>query len=125
MSLRVNHNMPAYNAHRTLQTNHANLSKNLERLSSGTKINRAVDGPAAFMISEHMRAQVAGLGQAIENSETAVSMIQTTDANMAEVGTLLTRMRQLAIHASNEGPNNSKNLAADQAEIEGVMADYL
>ncbi len=121
LSLRVNHNMPAYNAHRTLQTNHANLSKNLERLSSGTKINRAVDGPAAFMISEHMRAQVAGLGQAIENSETAVSMIQTTDANMAEVGTLLTRMRQLAIHAANEGPNNPKTLAADQAEIDNIV----
>jgi len=113
--------MPAYNTHRALQTNHANLSKNLERLSSGIKINRAVDGPAAFMISEHMRAQVAGLNQAIENSETAVSMIQTTDANMAEVGTLLTRIRQLAIHASNEGPNNQKTLAADQAEIDNIL----
>ena len=121
MSLRVNHNMPAYNAHRTLQTNHANLSKNLERLSSGTKINRAVDGPAAFMISEHMRAQVAGLNQAIDNSETAVSMIQTTEANMAEVGSLLTRVRQLAVHASNEGPNNQKTLAADQAEIDNIL----
>ena len=121
LSLRVNHNMAAYNAHRTLQTNHANLSKNVERLSSGSKINRAVDGPAAFMISEHMRAQVAGLDQAIENSEVAVSMIQTTDANMAEVGTLLTRVRQLAIHASNEGPNNHRTLAADQAEINNIL----
>ena len=121
MSLRVNHNMAAYNAHRTLQTNHANLSKNVERLSSGLKINRAVDGPAAFMISEHMRAQVAGLDQAIDNSEMAVSMIQTTDASMSEVGSLLTRIRQLAIHASNEGPNNEKTLAADQAEIDNIL----
>ncbi|MBC8478448.1 flagellin, partial [bacterium] len=80
MTFRVNHNIPAANSHRNLQTNDANLSKNLERLSSGVKINRAVDGPAAFMISEHMRSQIAGLDQAIENSEVAVSLIQTTDA---------------------------------------------
>jgi flagellin len=121
LTFRVNNNVPAINSHRALQSNHANLSKNLERLSSGVKINRAVDGPAAFMISEHMRSQIAGLNQAIDNSETAVSLIQTTDANMAEVNTLLNQIRQLAIHAANEGPNNQATLEADQAEIRNIL----
>ncbi|MBU2643976.1 flagellin [bacterium] len=121
MTFRVNHNVPAVNSHRNLQMNDVNLSKNLERLSSGVKINRAVDGPAAFMISEHMRSQIAGLDQAIDNSEVAVSLIQTTDANMSEVSSLLNRMRQLAIHAANEGPNNAATLEADQSEIHNIL----
>ena len=121
MTFRVNHNVAALNTHRTLQSSHANLAKNLEKLSSGVKYNRASDGPAAFMISEHMRSQIVGLNQAIDNSETAVSMIQTTEANMAEVGNLLNSMRQLAIHASNEGTNDSAALQADQAEVENIL----
>lgn len=121
MTFRVNHNIPALNSHRALQSNHVNLSKNLERLSSGVKINRAVDGPAAFMISEHMRSQVAGLNQAIDNSEVAVSLIQTTESNMGEVSSLLRDMRQLAIHAANEGPNNMHTLEADQLEIKNII----
>ncbi len=122
MTFRVNHNIQALNAHRTLQSNHASLAKNLEKLSSGVKINRASEGPAAFMISEHMRSQIVGLNQAIDNSETAVSMIQTTDANMSEVGNLLNRMRQLAIHAANEGVNDTATLQADQAEVENILS---
>jgi len=121
LTFRVNHNIQALNAHRTLQSNHASLAKNLEKLSSGVKINRASEGPAAFMISEHMRSQIVGLNQAIDNSETAVSMIQTTDANMSEVGSLLNRMRQLAIHAANEGVNDSAALQADQAEVGNIL----
>ena len=121
MTFRVNHNIPALNSHRNLQTNDANMSKNLERLSSGVKINRAVDGPAAFMISEHMRSQIAGLDQAIENSEVAVSLIQTTDANMSEVSSLLNRVRQLAIQAANEGTNNPGTLETNQAEIQNIL----
>ena len=122
MTFRVNHNIPALSSHRNLQVNDVNLSKNLERLSSGVKINRAVDGPAAFMISEHMRSQIAGLDQAIENSETAVSMIQTTDSNMSEVSSLLVRIRQLAIMAANEGPNNVATLEAAQAEVDNILS---
>ena len=122
MTFRVNHNIQALNAHRALQSNHAGLAKNLEKLSSGVKINRAAEGPAAFMISEHMRSQIVGLNQAIDNSETAVSMIQTTDANMSEVGNLLNRMRQLAIHASNEGVNDTAALETDQAEVDNILS---
>ncbi|MCP4749691.1 MAG: flagellin [Proteobacteria bacterium] len=122
MSLRINHNTSAINSHRNLQINQASMAKTLERLSSGLKVNRASDGPAALVISEQMRAQVAGLNQAIDNSETAVSMIQTTEANMNEISSLLTGIRQLAIHAANEGANDEVMLEADQKEIENALS---
>ena len=121
MSLRINHNSAAVNSHRNLQINDKALGKNLEALSSGMKINRAADGPASLVISEQMRGQVAGLSQAIDNSETAVSMIQTTEANLGEVNNLLISMRQLAVHAANEGVNDETMLQADQAEIKNAL----
>ncbi len=120
MTFRVNHNIPALSSHRNLQVNDVNLSKNLERLSSGVKINRAVDGPAAFMISEHMRSQIVGLDQAIENSETAVSLIQTSESSMSEVSSLLNRIRQLSIMAAN-GTNDEGSLEAAQAEVDNIL----
>ncbi len=122
MSLRINHNTSAINSHRNLQANQASMAKTLERLSSGLKINRAAEGPAALVISEQMRAQIAGLNQAIDNSETAVSLVQTAEANMSEINNLLTSMRQLAIHAANEGVNDEVMLAADQKEIENALS---
>ena len=121
MSLRINHNTAALNSHRNLASNQAKMAKTLEKLSSGLKINRAADGPAALVISEQMRAQIAGLNQAIDNSETAVSLVQTTEANMSEIANLLTSIRQLAIHASNEGVNDEVMLEADQKEIENAL----
>ena len=122
MSLRINHNTSAINSHRNLQANQANMAKTLERLSSGYRINRASEGPASLVISEQMRAQIAGMNQAIDNSETAISMIQTTEANMAEVNNLLVGIRQLAIHAANEGFNDFNQLLADQSEIDNALA---
>ncbi len=121
MSLRINHNTSAINAHRNLEANQNALSKTLEKLSSGLKINRAAEGPAALVISEQMRAQMAGLTQAIDNSETAISLVQTTEANMSEISNLLTSMRQLAIHAANEGVNDEVMLEADQKELENAL----
>jgi len=112
----------ALNSHRLLNDNQQRLSKTLEKLSSGLKINRAADGPAALVISEQMRAQLAGLGQAIDNSETAISLVQTTEANMAEINSMLISARQLAIHASNEGVNDQVMLAADQSEIDNILS---
>ena len=117
MTLRINNNTSAINAHRQLLKNDNGLSKTLEKLSSGLKINRASEGPAALVISEQMRGQIAGMKQAIDNSETAVSMIQTTEANLQEVSGLLTSIRQLAVHAANEGANDQTMLEADQQEI--------
>jgi len=121
MGLRINHNISAINSHRNLQANQAATSKTLERLSSGLKINRAADSPASLVISEQMRAQIAGLNQAIDNSEMAVSLIQTAEANMNEISNLLTSTRQLAIHAANEGVNDEVMLEADQKEIENAL----
>ena len=122
MAMRINSNLAAINAHRNLQYNDVKLGKSLESLSSGLKINRASDGPAALMISEQMRSQIAGTHQAIDNSETAVSMVQTTEANMSEIARLLIDMRQLALHASNEGANDNHALQADQTEVENALA---
>lgn len=121
MAFRVNNNIRAINSHRFLQANNSDLSKSLERLSSGLKINQAADGPAAFAISEHLRSQVAGLSQAIQNSETAVSILQTTESNMSEITGLLNGIRQLVIHALNEGANDDVALNADQKEIDAAL----
>lgn len=117
MTLRINHNVAALNAHRNMVRNDAKLGKTLEHLSSGLKINRAADSPAALVISEQLRSQVAGLKQAVMNSEAGVALVQTAEAALNETSSLLTSMRQLAIHAANEGVNDHVMLEADQAEL--------
>ncbi|OGH00438.1 MAG: hypothetical protein A2600_05420 [Candidatus Lambdaproteobacteria bacterium RIFOXYD1_FULL_56_27] len=121
MSVRINHNRSALNAHRNLLANENALRGSLEALSSGMKINRASDGPAQLVISEQMRAQVASTNQAVANNENAISVIQTTEGALNEVSRLLISMRQLAIHASNEGMNDDTMLQADQLEIGNAL----
>ena len=116
MALRVNSNIAALNALRHLQHTERDLSQNLERLSSGRKLNHAADGPASLVISEQMKSQISGLGQAIRNSESSISMIQTTEGALNEVSNILVNLRQLAVHAANEGTNDEKTLQADQNE---------
>ncbi|MBU8934549.1 MAG: hypothetical protein KOO62_11170, partial [candidate division Zixibacteria bacterium] len=122
MSLRINHNLAALNAHRNLVNTTAALSKSMQKLSSGFRINQGADNPAGLVISEQFRAQIAGLNRAIENSEGSISMIQTAEGALNEVNNLLISMRELAIHAANEGFNDADQLAADQAEIENAIA---
>jgi len=117
MALRINSNIQAMNTHRQLLNNDRSLGKSLEKLSSGMKLNRAADGPASMMIAEQLRAQTAALNQAVDNSETAVAMIQTAEASLNEVANLLISIRQLSIHAANEGVNDENMLAADQLEV--------
>jgi len=121
MGLRINHNIAALNTHRQLVTNDRALGRSLEKLSSGMKINRAADQPAGLIISEQMRAQIAGLKQAVDNSETAISMVQTSESSLTEVTNLLTNMKQLSIHAANEGANDENMLRADQLEFENSL----
>jgi len=122
MALRVNSNIAALNALRNLQQTEQELSKNLERLSSGRKLNHAADGPASLVISEQMKTQISGLGQAIRNSESSIAMIQTTEGALNEVSNMLINLRQLAVHAANEGTNDEKMLQADQNEVENILA---
>ncbi|MBF0290516.1 MAG: flagellin [SAR324 cluster bacterium] len=122
MAFRINHNISSINTQRQLEKVSRASSKTLEHLSSGMKINQAADGPASLVISENMRAQISGLNQAVENSENGISMVQTAEGALSEVNRLLVDVRQLAIHASNEGVNDEKMLAADQAEIENALS---
>jgi flagellin len=121
MSLRINHNISAINGHNMMLRNDAALSKSLERLSSGMRINRAADDAAGLVISEQMRAQIAGLGQAIDNSETAVSFVQTTEGALDEINSLLIKARELALHAGNTGVNDESQLYADQTELDNLI----
>ena len=122
MSLRINNNIAAINAHRNLTLTTRSLTSSMEKLSSGYRINRASDDPAGLVISEQFRAQIAGLGRAIQNSEGSINMIQTAEGSLNELNSLLIGMRELAIHAANEGFNDIDQLAADQAEIANAVA---
>lgn len=121
MSLVVANNVSALNAQHNLFRSSSALGKSLERLSSGFKINRGADGPAALVISEKQRAQIAGLDQAIENSEKAVSLVQTAEGALAEINSLLVKVRSLAIDSANAGVNDDESLAANQAEIANAL----
>lgn len=120
-SLVINHNAQAINTHRNLLKTDMRLKKSLEHLSSGERVVRAADAPAALMISEQMRAQIASVLQAIRNAETSVTMVQTTEAALDEVNRLLISIRQLSIHAANEGANDMNMLEADQFEVKNAL----
>ena len=121
MSLRINNNIAAINGHRNMLRNDANVSKSLEKLSSGLRINKAADDAAGLIISEQMRAQITGIDQAIMNAETAVSMVQTAEGALDEMNTLLNKMRSLALHAANDGANDINQLIADQSELDNII----
>jgi flagellin len=121
MAIRINTNVAAINALRNLGRTDAGLQRNVERLSSGLRINRAADDPAGLAISERFRAQISGLNQAVENSESAISMISTAESAFTEIHSILTTMRDLAVHAANEGANDATQLAADQAQIQNSI----
>ena len=114
---RINTNIPAMRAYRSLITVNEAGQKNMERLASGLRINRAADSPASLVVSERMRGQISSLNQAIENSEVSISLAQTTEGALSEINRVLTNMRQLAVHASNIGVNDPKMMEADQAEL--------
>ena len=119
--MKVNTNASAIFAHRNLLRNNETQTKTLERLSSGLKINRGADAPAQLQISENLRAQTVGLKQSIDNSEMAISLMQTGEAALDEVSRSLVNARQLAIHAANEAVNDETMLQADQQELDQII----
>jgi len=112
----INHNLPSQNALRNTNINSSNATKSMEKLSSGLRINRAGDDAAGLAISEKMRAQVRGLDQASANAQDGVSMIQTAEGGLSETHSILQRMRELAVQASND-----TNVAVDRSEIQKEM----
>ena len=97
----IQHNIAAINSYRNLSTNQNALSKNLEKLSSGYKINRAGDDAAGLAISETMRSQINGLNQAVNNANDAIGLIQTAEGAMTETHSMLQRMKTLTTQAAN------------------------
>lgn len=122
MALSVVNNGASLNAQANLNRTNSSLSKSLERLSTGLKINRGADGPAGLVISEAQRAQVSGLTTAIANTNKATSLVQTAEGALNEVNGLLTKIRALAVDSANAGINDSAALAANQAEITNALS---
>src|SRR4030088_2678637 len=102
MGMRINTNIEAFNAQRNLQNTGLAYAKSVEKLSSGLRINRAGDDAAGLSISEKLRAQTRGLAQAQRNAQDGISMIQTGEGALNEVHSMLQRMRELAVQASND-----------------------
>lgn len=112
----INHNISALNTHRQLSVNTANTSKNIEKLSSGLRINRAGDDAAGLAISEKMRGQIRGLDMASKNAQDGISLIQTAEGALNETHSILQRMRELSTQAAN-GTNTAEDRTAIQEEI--------
>ncbi|MEK7413611.1 MAG: flagellin [Planctomycetota bacterium] len=121
MSLKINNNIDALNGYRNLNKNTTAIGRSLERLSSGLRINRAADDAAGLVISEQLRAQIAGLNRGIANTETAVNMINTAEGSLDEMNTLLKKVRELSLAAANTAVNDVSQLQADQAELDNAI----
>ncbi len=109
----INHNIAALNTYRQLSNNNVMGQKSLEKLSSGLRINRAGDDAAGLAISEKMRGQIRGLDQASRNAQDSISLIQTAEGALNETHSILQRMRELAVQASND-----TNTKVDRDEIQ-------
>ena len=118
----VQHNLQAMNANRMLNITTGSQSKSAEKLSSGYRINRAADDAAGLSISEKMRKQIRGLDQASTNAEDGVSAVQTAEGALTEVHSMLQRMNELAVQASN-GTNSQTDRDAIQSEIDQLTTE--
>lgn len=116
----VQHNIMALNAYNRLSANNSSVSKNLEKLSSGYKINRAGDDAAGLAISEKMRAQITGLERASDNAQDGISLVQTAEGALTEVHSMLNRMVELATQSSNGTYDNNTDRANLQSEIDSL-----
>ena len=122
MSLRINNNVAAINAHRQLVQTSNNAAKSMERLSSGYRINRAADDAAGLAISEKLRGQIRGLSQAQRNAQDGVSLVQTAEGSLNEVHSMLQRVRELAVQYQN-GTLSTSDKAAITAEAQQLASE--
>jgi flagellin len=105
MGMQINTNIAALNSYRNLSATQNDLSKSLEKLSSGLRINRAADDAAGLAISEGLRSQIGGLNVAARNAQDGISVIQTAEGSLTEVHSILQRLRDLAVQAGNDSNN--------------------
>lgn len=122
MSMYINTNVSAINAHRNLGSNNTQMGKTMEKLSSGFRINRAADDAAGLAISEKMRFQINGLNQAMRNAQDGISLLQTAEGALTEVHSMLQRMNTLANQASN-GTYQDADRDKLQGEIKQLVAE--
>jgi flagellin len=123
MGLRINQNIAAQNAYRNLSITDSQMQKSLEKLSSGYRINRAADDAAGLSISEGLRSQIGGMKVAVRNTQDGVSVAQTAEGSLNEVTSILQRMRDLAVQASNSGATDSDASAAANKEMTQLNAE--
>jgi len=119
--MRINTNVTAINSHRQYGINNSAISRNMERLSSGFRVNRAADDAAGLAISEKMRAQIRGLNQASRNSQDAISLVQTAEGGMQTIQDILQRMRELAVQSANDTNQDSVDREALQLELNQLV----
>jgi len=118
---KINQNISALNAQRNLEINTARISKSIERLSSGLRINRGGDDPSGLVLSELLRAQVSGLDVAQQNAEQGVNVIKTAEGALNEVNALLRQMRDLAVNGASDSNNNDDSRAALQQQVTSAI----
>jgi flagellin len=117
MGLRINNNIAAQNAYRNLSVTDGQMSKSLEKLSSGYRINRAADDAAGLSISEGLRSQIGGLKVAVRNAQDGISVVQTAEGALTETHSILQRMRDLSVQAASTGSQDSDARSAAQTEF--------
>jgi flagellin len=122
MSLRIQNNVEAFNAHRNLSMTEGGIAKSMERLSSGFRINRAADDAAGLAISERLRGQINGLDQSQRNVQDAVSLVQTAEGSLTEVHAMLQRVRELAVQYKN-GSLSTADRTAIQSEVNQLQSE--
>ncbi|WP_195258252.1 flagellin Hag [Bacillus paralicheniformis] len=118
--MRINHNIAALNTLNRLSANNGASQKNMEKLSSGLRINRAGDDAAGLAISEKMRGQIRGLEMASKNAQDGISLIQTAEGALTETHSILQRVRELVVQAGNTGTQQTEDLTAIQDEIKAL-----
>ena len=120
--MKIRQNPSSLNTLRHASNHFNNVKGDIERLSSGVKINRGTDGPATLIASERLRGHIVGLQQVYNNASSTVSMLQTAEGALNEVSDLLIKIKQLTVHAQNEAINSFDMLASDQQEIENLLS---
>ncbi|MGY1760587.1 flagellin [Geodermatophilus sp. SYSU D00779] len=123
MGLRVNNNIAAFNAYRNLNVTDNAMGKSLEKLSSGLRINRAADDAAGLAISEGLRSQIGGLKVAVRNAQDGISVVQTAEGALTETHSILQRMRDLAVQASNDGALTDTDKAKANEEFKALKSE--
>ncbi|MEK4397246.1 flagellin Hag [Bacillus pumilus] len=121
--MRINHNIAALNTLNRLSANNGASQKNMEKLSSGLKINRAGDDAAGLAISEKMRGQIRGLEMASKNAQDGISLIQTAEGALTETHAILQRMRELTVQAGNTGTQQTEDLTAIKDEMDALIEE--